>query len=288
MPIYVSTSCLVNGNNVFDVLETYARAGLRRVELGSRHKYVAGLLPSNFLRYDFDFLVHHYFPPPEKPIIVNLASQNPAVLEQSRAHIKRSIELCHRLGIKLFTFHAGFRLDPDNKLQFPVGQPFTPYDVAFATFVESIDEIDFYSKQRGIRIAVENNVVSRHNLVSGRDQFLLLCKAEEFERLWHRTPTTNAGVLLDLGHLKVTSHWLQFDRYEFINKVKDRVFAIHLHENNGQVDEHRELDETSWCLEVIREKCFAGLPIVLESFELDIEQVVHQVSLIERILAPAK
>ena len=283
MPIYVSTSCLVNPGNVFDVLETYARAGLRNVELGSRHKYVAGLLPDNFKQYDFNFLVHHYFPPPEKPIIVNLASQNPAILEQSRLHIKRAIDFCHNLDIKLFTFHAGFCLDPDIKLQFPKDQPFS-YEAAFTTFVESVNEISSYAEQRGTRLAIENNVLSEYNLVNGQNQFLLLCQAEEFERLWDRVPSANAGVLLDLGHLKVTSHWLQFDRYEFIDRVKDKVFAIHLHENDGQVDEHKELDETSWCLKVIQEKCFADLPIVLESSGLDIEQIIHQISLIEKAL----
>ncbi len=282
MPIYVSTSCLVNPSNVFDVLETYARAGLRNVELGSRHKYVAGLSPDNFKRYDFDFLIHQYFPPPEKSIIMNLASQNSVILEQSRLHIKRAIEFCHSLDIKLFTFHAGFCLDPDNKLRFPKDQPFN-YEAAFTTFIESVNEINSYAKQRGTRIAIENNVLSEYNLVNGQNQFLLLCKAKEFERLWDRVPSTNAGVLLDLGHLKVTSHWLQFDRYEFIDKVKDKVFGIHLQENNGQVDEHRELDETSWCLEVIREKCFAGLPIVLESIGLSIGQIVQQANLIEDI-----
>ena len=127
-------------------------------------------------------------------------------------------------------------------------------------------------------------MLSEYNLVDGQNPFLLLCEADEFERLWERIPSDNVGMLLDLGHLKVTSHWLNFDRYEFINKVKDKIFAIHIHENNGRVDEHRVLDETSWCFEVINRKCFSNLPIVLEITKLSISQTIQQVGLAEKIL----
>ena len=90
--------------------------------------------------------------------------------------------------------------------------------------------------------------------------------------------------MLDLGHLKVTSHWLDFDKHEFIDRVKNRVFAIHIHENNGLVDEHEKLSETSWSFEVIGRKCFTKLPIVLESTKLTISEIIQQASLVEGFL----
>lgn len=283
MPVYISTSCLANGSNVFDVLEAYAKAGLRNIELGSSHKYIDNLSPTKFTRYGFNLIAHHYFPPPHEPLIVNLASQDAVILKRSKGQIKKSIEFCHSMGIKLFTFHAGFRLDPTEKLEF-IGQPITPYETAFDTFIESVDEINRYAIKWGVKIAIENNVLSDYNVVEGQNPFLLLCRAEEFERLWKRVPSANVGILLDLGHLKVTSHWLGFDKYEFIDRVKDRVFAIHVHENNGQADEHRKLDEASWCFEVFSRKCFTNLPVVMESSGLIIDQIVQQVGLLEKVL----
>ncbi len=284
MPVYVSTSCLANGSDIFHVLETYAKAGLRNIELGSVHKYVSDLSPAKFLRYNLNLIVHHYFPPPREPLIVNLASQDIVISERSKEQIKRSIDFCHSLGIKLFTFHAGFRTDPDNKLRFPRAKAVAPYEMAFNAFVELVRDINSYAQDKGVKIAIENNVLSDYNVIDGQNPFLLLCEAKEFERLWSRIPSDNIGVLLDLGHLKVTSHWLNFDRYEFIDRVKDRVFAVHIHENNGQADEHRELDKTSWCFEVISRKCFANLPLVVESFGLTANQIVQQVSLIREVL----
>ncbi len=284
MAIYVSTSCLINGDNVFDVLHSYARVKLKHVELGCSHRYIDGLAPAKFEPYDFSFITHHYFPPPAELFIVNLASPDPAILNRSREHIKQAIDFCHSLSIKLFTFHAGFRADPDEKVRFPQDCPVAPYKTAFATFAESLDTINLHALQRGIRIAIENNVLAEYNVIDGQNKFLLLCEAEEFDRLWERIASDNVGMVLDLGHLKVTSHWLGFDRYQFINRVKDRVFALHVHENNGQVDEHRELDENSWCLEVIGRNNFNRLPIVLESHKLTIGQIRQQVSLIEKFV----
>ena len=283
MPVYVSTSCLIGASNMFDVLKAYAEAGLNNVELGTVHRHIGKLLPHRLKRYGFDLLCHHYFPPPDKPFIINLASQHPVILKRSKEQVKRSIDFCYNLGIKLFTFHAGFRADPDDNLRF-CQQHVVSYENAFTTFVESLEEIESYAQERGVRIAIENNVLSDYNVVDGHNPFLLLCEAEEFERLWERIPSANVGILLDLGHLKVTAHWLSFDRYQFIDRVKDRIFAVHVHENNGEVDGHRPLDEGSWCFEAIRENGLIELPIVLESFGLTVNQIIQQVSLIEDII----
>ncbi|MFC2034058.1 sugar phosphate isomerase/epimerase family protein [Chloroflexota bacterium] len=281
MPVYVSTSCLTRGSSIFEVLETYTRAGLNHVELGASHKHIDNLSPSDFEQYEINFIVHHYFPPPREPFIVNLASQDPLILKRSKEQINRSLQFCHSLGVKLFTLHAGFRVDPNNKLQFPKEPPDAPYETAFDTFIESIDEINSRAQQLGVRIAIENNVLSDYNLIDGQNPFFLLCEAEEFERLWREIPSTNVGMLLDLGHLKVTSHWLGFDKYEFVDRIQDRVFALHIHDNNGRVDQHKGLDESSWCLEVLGRKCFADIPIVLESSGLSIEQISQQLRRME-------
>lgn len=284
MPVYVSTSCLANGNDLFAILGAYLKAGIKNVELGASHRYIEGLSAAQFESYNLNLLAHSYFPPPEEPLIVNLASQDPTILRRSRNQIKKSIEFCHGLKIDLFTFHAGFRIDPDIKLRFAHNQPVTPYDVAFETFVESVDEINSCAQKLGIKIAIENNVLSEYNMVNGRNPFLLLCEAWELEKLWREIPSGNVGMLLDLGHLKVTARRLGFDRDDFVDSIADRVFAIHTHDNDAVVDEHRPLVETSWGLEIIGRKDFSGLPIIVESHRLTIEQIVQQISLIEERL----
>jgi len=280
MLVYVSTSCLKNDSDVLNVLKAYKRAGFKNVELGPTYSYDVNL-PSKIKQYDFNFIVHNYFPPPKKPFVINLASQNATILKKSREQIKTSIEFCNRLNIGLFTFHAGFRADPSIKLEFEKSQLVTSYEKALRTFIESVKEINKHAENNGIKIAIENNVLSEYNLVNGRNIFLLMCEYTEFENLFREIPSDNLGALLDLGHLQVTSHWLKFDKYEFVDKLKDKVFLIHVHENNGKVDEHKGLDENSWCLQIISEKFFKKVPVSLESRNLDINEIIRNKKLLE-------
>lgn len=282
MGVYVSTSCLKNGSNIIDVLEAYKKTGLKKVELGPSHKYCANL--QNKLRqYDFNFIVHHYFPPPKEPFILNLASQNVTILKKSREQVKKSIEFCNSSNIRLFTFHAGYRVDPTIKLNFK-NRPIAPYKKAFSTFVESVKEINEFAEDNGVRIAVENNVLSDYNVVKGRNLFLLLCEYAEFLDLFEKIPSDNLGLLLDVGHLQVTSHWLKFDKSEFVNKLKSKVFLIHVHENNSKVDEHRGLNKNSWCLKVIGKKVFRKVPVSLESMNLSVKEIMWNKKLLEDVL----
>ncbi len=287
MNVYASTSCLANNSDIFDVLNRYDALGLNKVELGVSYQQTCDFPVNRFKQYGFEYIVHNYFPPPRKPFIMNLASQDATILARSRKQVMKSLDFCHSLGIRLLTVHGGFRTDPDDNLKFS-GQAAVPHETAFNTFTESVEEINTYARERGIRIAIENNVLAEYNLVDGQNKILLFCEAEDFTRLWERIPSDNIGVLLDLGHLNVTSHWLGFDRYEFIGEIKNKVFAIHVHDNDGELDEHRPLDETSWCFEIITEQRFSNLPIVLESWKLSPEQVIQQVNLIANNLGKEK
>jgi len=249
MPLYISTACL-NGD-VFDVLDLYEEAGFRNVELGSSHPHNEWISPAAIAEYDFGFMVHNYFPPPREPFIVNIASQNRMILKRTLDRLKISIDLCDKLGVPLFTFHSGFRSDPDLNLRFKTDR-IVPYDTAIETNIQSLIEINKYAEDRGIKIAIENNVLAD-----------FMCEYWEFERLFREIGSDNLGILLDLGHLNVTANTLGFDADEFIRRSKDRVFAVHLHENNGKVDEHRCPKEGDWSLEIVG-KYFKEIPVVLE------------------------
>jgi sugar phosphate isomerase/epimerase len=282
--VYVSTACLSGESDVFRVLDAYAAAGLRAVELGATLSYLDGMEPYLFKRYGFDFIVHSYFPPPRERIVVNLASQDAAALDRSRRQIKRSIDFCQTLGTDFFSFHSGFRVEPDEHFRFQANGSAASYEVAFGTFVESVKGIDAYARSKGVRIAVENHGMPEKDLTRGKNLTYLLCEAWEFERLWEVVPSSNVGILLDLGHLRIASRSLGFDREELIDRVKGRVLSVHVHDNDGRADEHREVNEGSWCLDVLRRGGFSEIKVVMESHGLSIDRIVEQVRLLEKAL----
>ena len=59
--------------------------------------------------------IHNYFPPPREPFVINLATNNKMILKKSIDHIKKSILFAKKVGDNFYSFHAGFRLDPNFK-----------------------------------------------------------------------------------------------------------------------------------------------------------------------------
>lgn len=260
--MYYSTSCLSDRYGLSQILDIYNDRGIKNVELGVCNEPDIEL---NILKnYDFNYIVHHYFPPPKYPFIINLASQNEQILNKSLFQIIKSIDFCADFGINLFSFHAGFRIDPDLNFKFtPENIP--DYETSFNTFKESVVEIVDYAERSGVIVAVENNVIQDNNLVDGQNKLLLMCELWEFERLFNEISSDNLGILLDIGHLKVSSNVLQFDSEEFISKLKDKTFAVHIHENNGKVDEHRCIKKGDWSFDIV-DRYFKNndIPVILE------------------------
>jgi sugar phosphate isomerase/epimerase len=284
MSVYVSTSCLTDGSDLFKVLDIYSEIGISNVELGCVHNYVPYHQLKRLKQYKFNFLCHNYFPPPEKPLVINLSTQNPHLMKLCKEQLKHSLDFCSEMGIELFTFHAGYRADLDINLNYPSPLDVIPYELAFITFAEALAEVNEYALQSGVRIAIENHVVSENNVINGQNPYSILYTAPEFERLWALIPSSNLGMLLDLGHLNATAYALKFDKYEFIDKVKVKVFAFHLHDNSGRSDEHKTVKTESWFSSIIPGKSFNKLPMILESIKLNPRQIVQQKRLLEEIL----
>lgn len=267
--VFISTVCLGIRLEYEEVLETYDRLGIERVELG----YVPALdkpLDEVIADYDFDLLCHNYFLPDE-PMFINLASAADDIREWSLSYIETAIDFCASHGIDRYTFHGGFRVDPTPDLEF-LGRP-APYEEAFDRFVDSFARVAEYADDHGVLIGVENNVVESRHLDHGENERLMFCRSREFERLLDRVGTDGVGMLLDLGHLKVASETLDFDPDEF-GRIADEVIAVHLHDNDGTADLHWPVTGSDWPLEFVDEHLRGNdVPMVLESYFHDAREL---------------
>lgn len=279
MKLFISTACLEGGSDVLGVVDQYVCAGIRAIELGSAHVY-NDKLKENLNCGGVEYLMHNYFPPPKEPLILNLASLNPAILNDSIQFVKEALKLCQAMDVKLYSLHGGMLADP---VGFRIGKGFlfdhcSPIarDKLWGTFVESIQEIGRYAKGLGINIAIENQGSTQKN------QYLLMCEAEEYEELFNRVSLANVGVLLDLGHLNIASNVRGFNRHEFIDRVKNKAFEIHIHENDGKTDTHGKIQNKSWIDDVVMMEEFSETILTLEAFNLTIEDIIFQVRLIKK------
>ena len=83
----------------------------------------------------------------------------------------------------------------------------------------------------------------------------LFCDIQEVKEFMNLVPPS-VGLLLDLGHLNISSNILKFDRDSFIDEYLElfgnRLLEVHISENNGFKDEHLPIKNSSWQLKVIK------------------------------------
>lgn len=278
MVTYTSTSCLKNPKNVIKVLKEYEKAGIENVELGSVHE---NFDINDLKEFDFNFLVHNYFPPPKNAFNFNLASFDNTIRSNSINLAKRAMDLCCKIDSTLYSFHAGFTVDPPK-----LGKPFPRENIpnredSLRIYNESLTVLIDYSKLTGIKIAMEPNVVQKFNLVNNENKLCLFADFDEIKLLNSFFEKKELGILLDLGHSAVTAYWLNYDKDEFVEKCRKWVWAIHVSHNNGKADQHKSLTKTSW--QTSKLNSFKKKPIILETMNLSTEEIIANINLVNEI-----
>jgi len=272
--IYASTSCLKNPQNIIRVLDEYEKAGIENVELGSVHSHFE---TKKLRKYNFNFITHGYFPPPKTPFNFNLASQKKIIREKSIKLAKNAIDVCSDIESPIFTFHAGFTVDPSELGKKFSREGMVNRKIAIDTFIESSCTILDYAFSNGINLAMELNVVQKFNLDNEKNDLLLFAEYDETMIFLKNFKKNEIGLLLDLGHTSVTSHWLKFDKNEFVKKMKKFVSVVHASNNNGSQDQHKELTKTCW--QTSKLKDFKNKPITLETMNLTTDKIKKNIQI---------
>lgn len=242
MSIYASTSSLCN-HSYTETLSEYERMGIEAVEMGYCPETDI-VLDEITNSHEFDWVAHNYFMPVSDEFVVNLSSPDNKILQRSISYVRDGIDFCARHGIGTFTFHSGFRVDPDENLRFET-EEVPSASSCMERFIQSLQYILPYAEECGVSVAIENNVIEPKHVVDG-DPIVLMADPKEFLTLLNRI---DVNILLDIGHLKIASETLNFDRNKFLDVVEAHVSHVHLHTNDGVSDEHRPVGRGDWAFE---------------------------------------
>ena len=266
--IYTTSLCSAR-ERIADAVEELARLGFKNIELTGRTKFYEGL-EADLVRlkeeYRLNYIIHNYFPPQPESFVVNLASRMPGVEEKTMNLIKQACRLAKKFGGNLYSIHPGFKnnLMPELKegCFFPETGPVNRKEDFYARLDKIIHDI----LPRGFRIAVENlcpRVLNTVYSFIGSPQDI-----EEFFAYYENNP--DVGLLLDLGHFNVAAKFLDFDKIEALEslfaKYKDRIFEIHISDNDGHSDSHKVTEVDSWQVEFLSKykQFLKQVPVVLE------------------------
>ncbi len=232
--------------------------------------------------------LHNYFPPPEKPFVLNLASMDESIRTMSLEHCRQAIDLSTQLGAGYYSAHAGFAFDlppthlgrPDLQAALPK-KLFTDLSSCHEMLVQSARTLTDYGRPRGVRFLIENNVSAPAVGQTGKE-LLPGLRAEDLVQLVRDVDDDNFGLLIDAGHLNVTANALDFDRHRFLDLVGPYMSAWHLSHNDGLTDQHQPLTADDWFLPRLKEINVLGL--TLEFSRASMDSIFGSLDIVERYL----
>jgi len=248
--VFASTQALPSDETLAQRLSRWSDAGIRHIELSNYSIEDENDFLIEASCFPGELLIHHFFPANRNDVVLNLGSEEASRRNNTFHFFQRSIEWSAKIGAPYFSFHAGYVTDPVGRdaQGFVLGEPAPgAYEIAWDQFSAGVVSLGKLASESGVGLLIENNVASK-----GNADKLLLAKPEEFSRFLNQSSTyDNIGILLDWGHWLVTANTYNLNLDSF-HSLSDRIWGIHLHQNDGRVDEHIPLKPDNSHIDMLR------------------------------------
>lgn len=280
--IYISTSC-IKERRISDSIETLAQNGFNNIELSGGTDFYDAIYDDILelkIKYQLNYLLHNYFPPPKEHFVLNLASTENNIRQKSIENFSKAIEFAQLSNIKRLGVHAGFYINPNFK---QLGGSFSPTilmnkDESMKLFCESFNLLK--AKAKNIELYIENNVISLSNLeVYGENPLMLTCFNEYLEL----RKQIDFKLILDVSHLKVSCETLNLDFENEFNLLIKESDYIHISDNDGKEDQNHPLKKDSEILRLLTKQDLKGKIFTLEVYD-NIEEIANTAKLIQNII----
>lgn len=286
MKVYISTNALSGNYHLSKILSFYHRQKINQIELSSSNhleKNPLKIIKSYQQKYQTTYLVHNYFPPPVTPFVFNLASSNPKVIEKSLTLAKNALQLCAKIGSPFYSFHGGLLFDGTGELEtqtntFKINSSILHPGEARENFLSKLKQLLSFAEKIKVKLLIENNVCPP----SLKDKMLFVDE-NDFLWLFSKIKSRNIGILLDLGHLKVSAATYHLSPERIIQKLAKKIIALHLHDNNGKADLHLPIKKHSRVIKTIKAFNQKKITLILEARLKSIQKILQQKKLLENL-----
>ncbi|MFO8079469.1 MAG: sugar phosphate isomerase/epimerase family protein [Armatimonadota bacterium] len=157
-------------------------------------------------------------------ISANVAAADEFERRRDMASVRRQIELCSRMGVRIGVIHPGGD-QPD---------AFADELAERERRVESFRKLADYAAQFDFSLAIENMTDGARDRRSSVGQRRYGATIEELHALIDAIDRPNVGICLDVGH----AHVQGIDMAEGVRQCGDRLIATHIQDNDGRSDQH--------------------------------------------------
>lgn len=282
--IHISSNAFLD-KRLSSIFGQCEQEGISAVELGSAIPYDSRAYQKvRAKRKILRMLLHNYFPAPAKKFVLNLGAQDKQTLRASRALVKHALELSAEIRAPFYGVHAGFAYYAAPHLlgkkqihlkRFPLGD-------CYQIFGESVSLLSSVAKRLGVELLIENNVVEPYNLIGETNKSFLVAGLADSLIFFKEYKDLDIGMLLDVGHLNISSNTLGFDREQYISQLSPYIKAFQLSENNGIRDAHLPFNKKSWFLPSLKK--FANAVFTIEVND-DARGAIENAKLLYEILS---
>ena len=292
MACYLSTSCY-GRMQVTDAVAHCRELSPYHIEISAPHNYQPldelEIILREFKDEGINLTLHNYFPPPKKSFVLNMSATDKDVIQLTMDLVKGALRLSLASGSPLYGIHAGYLAGAqagDDGMFIWNEKSRNSYEVALSQSTKFVSEYCKYYEEKGVKFLIENL------FPSPKKQFSLFCTLAGIKEFMSLVPKS-VGLLLDLGHLNISSNILKFNRQKFLDEFLDefgsRLYEIHISENNGLKDEHLPIKEGSWQLDALKQ--IESIPLndgidriyCLESRKAEEEELKNSLDLINTI-----
>jgi sugar phosphate isomerase/epimerase len=283
--IYISSSCVKN-NKIQNSVQNLLDNGFINIELSGGTEYYDGFeddLIKLQNKYNLNYICHNYFPPPKEHFVLNLASLDDAIYNDTIEHLKSSIILSSKLGAKKFAFHAGFFIDIKVS---EIGKKITKEnlydkDKAIQRFCDGYAILKKLANSLDIKLYIENNVFSKTNFETySGENFFMLTNSSEYKELKKQI---DFNILLDVAHLKVSSNTLNLSFEEELKYLINETDYVHISDNDALHDINNKLQEDSSLVQLLEQYNLKDKVFTLEIYD-DLDTIKETYRILEDII----
>lgn len=281
MQLFLSTTFHDNKSTDLDeVLSLIQGLDIDGIELGSTHIYRSDLLNIIEKKWEKYTVTHNFFPPSENPdFVMNIASVDSDVRNQSINHAKYCIEFASEIGASTYTIHPGFMASPDvhnkNKLTYDFNfmGDLVNLKTAFSNMIDSLAQLIDVSLEMKIKLAIE----TEGSLT--KPGVLLMETIEEYDNLFSIFPE-NIYLNLNLAHTRFASIEHKYKMNDFIKHYYNKIILVEVSHNDGKIDQHQSLNDDSYVFDYL--PLLPDVPFILEFRESSLEKIKHSIALMRQ------
>ncbi len=187
---------------------------------------------------------------------VNIGSVHEPMRRAAVQQIAETISCCGSLGIPLVTVHPGF----------VQGIAFLDRPKALQKTKESVREIESFAENEGVEVVLENMPANINATCTSAQELLQALDGTELR------------ICFDMGHANTAG------QLDALLSLADRFGNVHLHNNEGQWDQHNVVDDGTADIEKVvsvLKRHYRG-NIIIES--TDLESGLRSKGILERML----